>query len=231
MWERKILRLSGATGGIVCSVMEITPWTPGAGQKTLSGVYLSPENAVTTAARRLAGLSPRLDITALMFSAPTLTSFTEVLAQAAVVFPLASLMQTHRRALSALTLAQTRMQIPSPPNGLPAMAPLSVPSLRQASAAVAMSSGSAGGGDIADAMASFRAQRSNMIAAATATLDSLTGRTLPVRAVSVAGDVPGAVREMREGVPHPDHVFSLCLVFIGEDLTALRGMLNDERKD
>ena len=45
--------------------------------------------------------------------------------------------------------------------------------------------------------------------------------------VSAVKNTAGAVSEMRDSVPNPDHVFALCVVFAGADLAALRGMLKD----
>ena len=110
MWGNKKLVLSPAASGVVCSVLAVSPWTPGAGKQERSGIYLSPENAIEFAAKKLAGAPASLD----------------------------------------------------------------------------------------------------------------------VRAVSSIRNTAGAIREMRDDIPSPDHVFTLCLVFAGEDLSALRGMLKDE---
>lgn len=229
MWHNKKLVLNGGAAGIICSVLAVHPWTPGAGKQESSGVYLSPENAISWATKKLAGAPSSLDVTAILFSAPTLPAFVSTLAIAADIFPVTQLTQVWRRANSALNLLETRMQIPAAPGDLPAAAALSVPTLRQASAAQALIS-SAGDSlpGLSGAMASFNAQRASLLADAQKQLQQLTGASLAVRAVSTMRNTAGAIKEMRDDIPDPDHVFALCLVFAGEDLSALRGMLKDE---
>ena len=229
MWQRKKLVLSGDSGRILCSVLSVSPWTHGAGIQEASGLYLSPENAVGWVTGKLAGAPSGLDVTAMLFSAPTLTDFVSVLAVAADIFPVTQLTQVWRRAKSALSLSETRMQLPAMAGGLPAAAALSVPTLRQASAANALIS--AAGSTLpalSEALASFSAQRASLLATAQQALEQLTSAELTVHTVSVVRSTAGALREMREGVPCPDHVYTLCLVFAGEDLSPLRGMLKDE---
>ena len=122
------------------------------------------------------------------------------------------------------------MQIPARASGFPSPMPLSVASLRGASAAAALlnSVQGGGGGSLADALETFRAQRAAVIAAAQESLTGITGRAVGVYTVSTVGNTAGAVREMRDGIPNPDHVFSLCLVMAGDDLTEIRRMLHDE---
>ncbi|WP_085841462.1 hypothetical protein [Enterobacter asburiae] len=229
MWQSKKLTVTGDVGAIICSVLAVHPWTPGAGKQESSGVYLSPENAIEWAAKKLAGAPSSMDVTALLFSAPTLPSFVDVLAAAAAIFPVTQLTQVWRRAGSALNLLETRMQIPAMAGGLPAAAALSVPTLRQASAAQALIS-SAGGSlpDIGEALAAFKLQRANLLADAQEQLQQLSSHSLAVRSVSTVRNTAGAIREMRDDIPTPDHVFTLCLVFAGEDLSTMRGMLKDE---
>jgi hypothetical protein len=229
MWQSKKLTVTGDAGAIICSVLAISPWTPGAGKQESSGVYLSPENAIEWAAKKLAGAPSSLDVTAMLFSAPTLPAFVDVLATAAAIFPVTQLTQVWRRAGSALNLLETRMQIPAMAGGLPAAAALSVPTLRQAGAAQALIS-AAGGSlpGIGEALAAFKTQRANLLADAQQQLQQLSGQSLAVRAVSTVRNTAGAIREMRDDIPAPDHVFTLCLVFAGDDLSTLRGMLKDE---
>ncbi|HEO9045966.1 TPA: hypothetical protein QIF36_004173 [Enterobacter kobei] len=229
MWSRKYLKMTGDAGNILCSVIDISPWSPGVGLSNPSGLYLSPENAVTAAINKMRAARPEQDVTAVLFSTPDLTGFISTLNAAADVFPLAQLMQVCRRANTALTLEQTKMQIPSGPGSFPPVALLSVATLRHASAAQALiDAASSETNNTEEALKAFQAQRAEMLSAARKQLDDIAGQSLPVMAVSVSGDVAGAIREMSEQVPYPDHVFTLCLVFIGDDLSALRGMLHDE---
>lgn len=229
MWVRKKLQLSGEAGQIICSVLPVHPWTPGAGKKEATGVYLSPENAIAWATAKLASAPASLDVTAILLTAPTLTAFIAELATMAAIFPLPAITQVYRRATAAAALPDSRMQIPVAASGLPAAAPLSVSSLRVAAdAAASVASALPGGADIAAALLAFQAERAAMLDAARNELAALAGSPVSVDVVSSVGNVPGAIADMREDIPHGDHVFSLCIVLAGADLSAFRGMLSDD---
>ncbi|HDT4622792.1 TPA: hypothetical protein QHO11_003144 [Klebsiella oxytoca] len=229
MWARKIFHPSATADGVLCSVLAVNPWTPGAGHREKSGIYLSPENAIEWAAKRLAGASSSLDVVAVLLTAPTIDAFTRELSVFHEVFPLSEVGAIWRRATTAVSLEISKMQIPARASGFPSPLPLSVASLRGASAAAALlNSVQDGGGSLADALEAFRTQRAAVIAAAQESLTGITGQAVGVYAVSTVGNTAGAVREMRDGIPNPDHVFSLCLVMAGDDLTEIRRMLRDE---
>lgn len=229
MWSSKTLTISPAAAGVVCSVLAVNPWTPGAGKQESSGVYLSPENAIEWAAKKLAGAPSNLDITAFLFSAPTLAAFISCLDTVAAVFPLPAVTQTFRRASSALTLMESRMQLPAASKGLPEAMPLAISSLRAAASAAALvESGVGGVNDITGALQAFKAKRAAVVREAQDALSQFAANSLQVNVVSSVANTLGAVRDMREEIPHPDHVFTLCVVFAGGDLSALRGMLKDD---
>ncbi|EIY5008390.1 hypothetical protein I4540_17910 [Klebsiella michiganensis] len=228
MWAKKRLAPSAAADGLMCSVLVVHPWTS-AGQRTGTGHYLSPGNAIESAASRLAGAAAGADVTAWLITAPTLTEFISQLASLAAIFPLPEVSALYRRAATAASLATSRMQIPSTPGGLPAARALSVSTLRRAAlSAQTASAGQAATPDLSSALAAFKQQRAALIAAAEQESVGIGAQSLAVYSVSVAGDVTGAIREIREDIPDTDHVFTLCLAFIGDDLTAIRGMLHDE---
>lgn len=228
MWERRRLMVSAAASGLTCSVLAAHPWTS-AGQKTGTGHYLSPDNAIGSVTTRLSGAAAGADVTAWLITAPTLTEFISQLASLTAIFPLPEVSALYRRAAAAASLATSRMQIPSTPGGLPAARALSVSTLRRAAlSAQTASAGQAATPDLSSALAAFKQQRAALIAAAEQESADIGAQSLAVYSVSVAGDVTGAIREMREDIPDTDHVFTLCLAFIGDDLTALRGMLHDE---
>ncbi|HHT0416034.1 TPA: hypothetical protein ACTW9B_003726 [Klebsiella michiganensis] len=226
MWQKKTL--TPAAADVICSTIAISPWTPGAGHREDSGLYLSPDNAVAVAASRLAGAPAALDITALLFTAPTVAAFADELSTAAAVFPLQQINEVYRRANTAISLAESRMQIPARVGGLPATAPLSVSTMRAAAAAGSIvSAGSSAPGDIAAALQAFGQLRASLLAAAQQQLQQIAAGSVDVWTVSTVKNTAGAVSEMRDSVPNPDHVFALCVVFAGADLAALRGMLKD----
>lgn len=226
MWQKKIF--TPAAADVICSTIAISPWTPRAGRREPSGYYLSPENAIAFAAGKLAGAPAGYDVTALLVTGGTLPGFIAALSTLAGAFPLPAVEQVYRRARTALTLNESRMQIPALAGGLPAAAPLSVATMRRAAAATAViGTGSPSLPDIDSALQAFRQQRAELLAAARQQLDEITAGAVGVYAVSASG-LANALRAMKENIPHPDHVFSLCLIFAGADLAPLRGMLRDE---
>lgn len=228
MWEQKILSLSTAAEGVMCSVLSVTPWTWGAGQKEGADFYLSPGNAVEWVVARMAGVRPGADVTAWMITAPTLAEFIQTLARINGVFPLPEISTLYRRASTAAGLSVSRMQIPASPGGLPAVRPLSVSTLRgAASAELTANAGQGGQASLSGLLARFQQQREDILSEAREDLTGAQGRSVPVYAVSSIRDVASAVKQMRESVPCPDHVFALCLVFIGSDLSAIREMMHD----
>ena len=228
-WQAKWLTPGAEANGVPCQVVSVHPWTPGAGQRTPSGTWLSPVNATGWLTRSLAAAPVRMDVTAWLITAPDLAAFIRDLAALSALFPLPEISALHRRAVTAAGLAVSRMQIPATPGGLPPVRTLSVTSLRRAASAQSViSAGQTAVPDLAGELAAFREARAGILAAAGEEIAGIGAQALRVYALSVLDDVPGAVRAMREAVPHPDHVFTLCLAFIGQDLSAIRGMLRDE---
>ncbi|AIA71403.1 hypothetical protein WCU81_02115 [Pectobacterium atrosepticum] len=232
MWHEKRLAIPANMRPITCSTVVVHPWTFGVGQTVESGVFLSPPNAVNTLAGKLAGTPANHDVVIFMITAPTIEQFITLLTAAAAVFPLPDLTQVQRRARSALSLAVTKMQRPMMAGSLPAAVPLSFSTARSASTAQAMQqaigqASGAGMADIADALAGFAAQRQTLLAAAGETLQQLQGMSVPIWALEVSGSVETALLDMREDIPNPDAVLTLCMMFVGEDLGPLREMVTE----
>ncbi|MFJ5422280.1 hypothetical protein ACIPSQ_16915 [Pectobacterium parvum] len=232
MWHEKRLAIPANMRPITCSTVVVHPWTFGVGQAVESGVFLSPPNAVNTLAGKLAGAPANHDVVIFMITATTIEQFITLLTAAAAVFPLPELTQVQRRARSALSLAVTKMQRPMPSGSLPAAVPLSFSTARQASTAQAMQqaisqTGGAVMADIANALAGFAVQRQALLAAAGETLQQLQGASVPIWALSVDNSIETALLEMRENIPNPDAVLTLCMMFVGEDLGALREMVTE----
>lgn len=229
MWQKKRLSVSPSAAGMVCSVLTAHPWVYGLGQSEVSGVYLSPVNAVAWLRQRLNAAPVRQDVTAIMLTAATLGEFISRLAALAAVFPQPAVMQVLRRARTAQSLDSTKMQIPTTSASLPAPCPLSVATLRSAAAAAAVSglanAAAVTAADLAVAQAAFTAQRARLINEAQSALAQAQTAAVNVWGVSARQDTGAAARMMNEGIPHADRVFTLAQVFIGNDLAALRAML------
>ncbi|HGM4960281.1 TPA: hypothetical protein ACKPZ6_003859 [Serratia liquefaciens] len=233
MWEQKRLHIPENLQGVTCSTVVAHPWVFGLGQEEDSGFYLSPPNAVNYLVTRLAGASVRQDVTVILLAAPTLAAFVAVLTTAAEVFPIAPLTQVQRRAKTAISLATSRMQLPAVAGGLPPAVPLSVSTTRQAVGAQSLIQAIADAAapstpeGITAALAEFTRSRAALLDAAKEGLAQLQAGNVDVWAVSAIGDTQTAARLMREGVPEADRVFTLALMFVGDDLAPLRTMLGE----
>ena len=123
------------------------------------------------------------------------------------------------------------MQIPAKPGGLPASAPLSVATTRQASGAQALQkaiSDTAAGSSsaaIGTALAAFAQQRAAMLAEVMSGLEQLQGASVPVWSLAVDGNTQTAIAEMKKEIPDSQAIFSLALLFVGADLAPLRAMV------
>jgi hypothetical protein len=233
MWEQKRLHIPENLGAVTCSTLVAHPWVFGLGQEEESGFYLSPPNAVNYLVNKLAGASVRQDVSVIMLTAPTLASFATLLAAAADVFPIPALTQVQRRATTAIGLATSRMQLPAISNGLPPAVPLSVSTTRQAAGvqdmiqAFAESIAPSTPESVTVALAAFAQQRAALLDAAKQGLQQLQAGSVPVWSISAIGDTQAAARLMRDAVPVSDNVFTLALMFVGDDLAPLRAMLGE----
>lgn len=233
MWISKTLRPAADVDGIMCSVSAVGPWTPGAGQQEESGSYLSPENAVSWMVTKLAGAPSDMDVVAMLLTAPTLPAFITTLSKAADVFPVPALAQVYRRAMTASTLSESRMIKPATAGGQFTFAPLSLtPTRRAAGARTAINAGNVSTSvDPAALLSTLTARRAELLNQLRQEAEGIAAQAVQLHVVQSNGDVAGAVREMKEGFPNPDHVFSLGLIFTGENLSALREGLHDESDD
>jgi hypothetical protein len=231
MWEQKRLHIPENLQGVTCSTVVAHPWVFGLGQEEDSGFYLSPPNAVNYLVSRLAGASVRQDVTVILLTSPTLAAFVTQLTSAAEVFPMPTLTQVQRRAKTAISLATSRMQLPAVAGGLPPAVALSVSTTRLATGAQSLIQAIADAAvpstpeGITAQLAEFTQQRAALLEAAKDGLAQLQAGSIAVWAVSAIGDTQTATRLMRDAVPEADRVFTLALMFVGDDLAPLRAML------
>ncbi|AJJ68153.1 hypothetical protein [Yersinia pseudotuberculosis] len=230
-WHKSTLRIPKNLAPVSCSTVAVHPWSFGVGQTEKSGSFLSPDNAINALASRLTGADSDQDVLILLITAKTLAEFITLLTAAAEVFPIPSLTQVQRRAKAALSLDSSKMQIPAKPGGLPASAPLSVATTRQASGAQALQkaiSDTAAGSSsaaIGAALAAFAQQRAALLAGAASSLGQLQGASVPVWSLSVEGNTQTAITTMKKDIPDGQAIFSLALLFVGADLAPLRAMV------
>ncbi|WP_145491607.1 hypothetical protein [Yersinia rohdei] len=231
MWHKSALRIPANLTPVTCSTVTAHPWAFGVGQTEKSGSFLSPVNAINALASRLSGVDSHQDVLILLITAKTLGEFITLLTAAGDVFPIPALTQVQRRAKAALNLDTSKMQIPARPGGLPASAPLSIATTRLASGAQALqkaiadTAAGSSSAAISSALAAFSQHRATLLAEAKDSLEQLQGASVPVWSLSVEGNTQAAIAEMKKDIPDSQAIFSLAVLFVGDDLAPLRAMV------
>lgn len=184
MWREVRLAFTDAVGAINCSIVPAHPWMYGVGQQTENGAYLSPVNAISYLAEKLAGTGGEADVVIMMVTGQAHDSFMNSLNQLVDVFPSPAFTQVKRLAQSAAQLATEKMQIPAGiGNGLPVSVPLSVPTSRAAMAAAAVKKAQEAAGQALDMdslqkqLESFTQLRDEMIGDIASGLNELQGKS------------------------------------------------------
>ncbi|MEG2692102.1 MAG: hypothetical protein RR987_16670 [Hafnia sp.] len=211
--------------------MAVNPWSSDAGSKTASGSYLSPTNAIEDLTAQLSQAGGDKDIVIIMLTAPSSEGFIGQMQQLAQAFPLPVVGQACRMAQTQLTLQVSKMQLPARAlGGLPAPAALSVSTVRQIAGAHAIAQAAASaGGDIealSAAITQFKAARAAALSHIQQVSTALQQNICPVWSFCYSGDIQTARIEMKKDIPHPDHVFTLAMMFVGDNLAPLRGLLS-----
>lgn len=212
------------------------PFVYGLGQKNESGSYLSPTNAITHIAKKLAGTA-ETDIVVMMVCAKTQPEFMSLLQQFSTVFPLPVFSQVERMAKTAANLQTTKMQLPGKPfGGLPKPQTLSTSTSRASINAQLIeqakaSAGSASGIDaMKSAMSGFKSARENALNAINNHLTDLLGKSVTIWSFTGKGSGDYLAEQLQKNIPEPDAIFTLATLFAGSELSALKGMLHDPTK-
>jgi hypothetical protein len=232
-WQRKILKLSPDLSGISAAIVPVHPYLYGIGQQTDSGSYLSPTNAIDTLATKLTGTG-HINSLMLMVCAKTHVEFMQQLAQFAAVLPLPVLAQVRRMATTAANLATSKMQLPGKQGGgLPMPQPLSTATSRMSvnaqlieQAKAQASAGSSLSG-LKSQLTAFTAARQSALQQVSDTLSGLTGNTANVWAFSGTGNGAHLAEKLRKAIPEPDAVYTLAVLFAGDDIDPLARMLHE----
>ncbi|WP_426576728.1 hypothetical protein ACP179_20645 [Xenorhabdus stockiae] len=233
-WQRKTLQLSPTLSGLSAAIVPVHPFIYGIGQQTDSGSYLSPTNAIETLATKLTGAG-HINSLILMVCAKTHAEFMQHLTQFSAVLPLPALAQVKRMAKTAESLATTKMQLPGKlGGGLPLPQPLSTATSRQAvnaqliaKAKAQASTGSSIAG-LKSQLTALTAARQSALQHVTEAMNGLAGKSATVWAFSGTGNGAHVAEKLRKNIPEPDAVYTLAVLFAGDDLRPLERMLHHE---
>ncbi|PWC11635.1 hypothetical protein [Brenneria corticis] len=233
MWRDAIIRFPSEISAINCAIVPVNPWVYGVGQKTATGSYLSPANAVVYLADRLQIVVGETEVTVFMVCSTTHDDFMQRLNAMTAVFPAPAFTQVARVAQSVAELDTVKMQLPAKSQTLPATVPLSISTSRQAlnaqriAAAQQLAAGSSGIEGIKGQLAGFAAERGNMLAKISQGLSELQAGS--ARAWVFTGKGQGSViaAEMVKNIPQPSAVYTVAMMFVGDSLNALEGMIHE----
>lgn len=232
MWKKSELRLinNNQVGHFAC--VSAHPWVYGLGKQTDSGTYLSPPNAVAWLAEKLVGLTDDADVVIFMVSGQTHDEFMANLEPLTSVFPAPAFTQVSRLARSAAELDTVKMQIPAKAlNGLPAPAPLSVPTTRIMSSAAAVASAAAPGSmslsGLKASLEDFMAQRAGLLSEIAEAAGELAGKSASAWVFTSTGSGAGMVRELLTDIPAMSSIYTVAIMLVGSDLSSIRGMIHD----
>lgn len=234
MWRRSILAFPDDIAAVTCSIVPAHPWVYGLGQQTANGAYLSPVNAINWLAGKLVSLGGEADITVFMICGDSHDGFMQSLNLLTAVFPAPAFTQVARLAQSSALLNTVKMQLPAKGlNSLPPSLPLSVPTsraamnaLRTAKAQLEASAGSSLDG-LKARLGEFAAEHASLLDSISAGLEDLKAKSAPAWVFSSRGDVSTAAIELVKNIPQPSAIYTVAMMFIGDDLTSLGGMIHD----
>lgn len=238
MWREATLAFSDSVASVNCTIVPAHPWVFGLGQQTENGAYLSPVNAISYLAGKLAGMGGHADVVIMMVAGQTHDNFINSLNQLGEVFPLPAFTQVKRLAQAAAELAADRMQIPAKYNaGLADVRPLSVPTSRSALVAAAVRKAQEEASAVADIgalkkqLADFSQLRDGLLGDIASSLEELQGRSARAWVFTASGDLATTLLELVRGIPLQSAVYSAAMMLIGDDLDGIKGMIHDPEPD
>lgn len=238
MWREARIAFSDSVAALSCSIVPAHPWIYGLGQQTENGSYLSPANAVSYLAEKLAGTGGDADVVIMMVGGQTHDSFMNSLNPLVEVFPSPAFTQVKRLALSSAELALEKMQIPAKYSaGLADALPLSVPTSRAALAAAAVkkaqeeAAATVDIGALKQQLDDFSRLRDSLLGDIAGSLEELQGKSARAWVFTGSGDLANTLLELVKGIPLQSAVYSAAMMLTGENLDGIKGMIHELEPD
>ncbi|WKA63701.1 hypothetical protein [Pectobacterium aroidearum] len=233
MWRIADIRFPADMSAINCAIVPVHPWVYGVGQKAGAGNYLSPANAVAYLASRLQAATGETAVTVFMVSGTAQADFMQQLERLTSVFPAPAFTQVARMANAAAALDRVKMQLPAKSQALPVAVPLSVSAIRQALNAQRIADAqteaavSASADSIKSQLASFAAERGTMLATISQGLNALQQGSARAWVFTGKGHSSVIAAELVKNIPQPSAVYAAAMMFVGDSLDALEGMIHE----
>jgi len=233
MWLDSVVKMAGEMAPLSCSIIPAHAWVYGLGQSAETGGYLSPANALGYLAGKLATSGGNGDVIIMMIAENTHDIFMTALKELATVFPAPAFTQVSRMAAAAAELSAVKMQLPVKVDTLPVAAPLSVATNRLAANAqrIAAAQLEAATGtnpaELQNQVAGFIKERATQLAAISGAMDDLKQASAKAWTFSYTGNHTAAALELLKGIPLTTAVHTAAMMFIGDSLSDLQGMIHD----
>lgn len=234
MWQLKSLQLTDNITPINCAVIDVSPWTYGAGRIEESGHYLSPENAVDYLAKKLIQSDHAGDVVIFMLAASQRDLFIQSLSVVNEIFPMATFKQTARYINADIDKALNRLQTPAsfiPPL---TMTSLAVPTLQKILTCQASSRSANNNNSIDDLIKDlnvFQASQAAQQAAKLNEIAKLKSLTAPIFVFTSTGAADQVSLQMKRNIPVADSIYTVAVMFLAPELSTLRGLINDSTID
>ncbi|MFD0966254.1 hypothetical protein ACFQ02_05230 [Seminibacterium arietis] len=215
--------------------MGVHNWTHGIEEK--SNRYLSPENAVKALKAKLTDhADPNLpqsavQIVAIMVTSPSLDDFITACEQVQILLPEPVFKQAYDYAKASRTLQDSKM-IKTPTIASPAFskpADITPQTSRQLQGILRNAQAVATASQAADpftALAKLKEAKKARDQQNQQQVQKLLATSVKVYTFQGDGMAASAV-QIEKNIPTSQHIFTACLMFIGEDLTNIKGMLHD----
>ncbi|HGS6151605.1 TPA: hypothetical protein ACMEM2_002137 [Klebsiella quasipneumoniae subsp. similipneumoniae] len=236
MWKECRIEL-GEVSGVNSYIIPAHPWIYGLGQQTENGSYLSPGNAVSYLAQKLASVGDISDVVIFLITGSGHDDFMQNLDGLVDVLPVPAMTQVKRLAQSAAELATERMLIPSPATTSVTAVPFSTPTTRAALNAQRIAEAqtqAASGVSLAGAkvaLADFIQERNNILSEVASGLESLKGKSARAWTFTAQGDITTTLRNMMKDIPAASAVHCAAVMMVGENLAGLREMIHELDSD
>lgn len=236
-WEEKKIIAGKVSEPVMCSVVQAHPWIYGLGQKTESGTYLSPANAISYLMQQLAGIGEISDVVIVLITGNGHDDFMQSLGALVDVLPVPAMTQVKRLAQSAAELATEKMLIPSPASVSVAAMPFSTPTTRAALNAqrIADAQSQAASGfsltSTRSALADFIEERNDILSEMASGLELLKEKSARAWTFTAQGDITTTLRNMVKDIPAASVVHCAAVMMVGENLAGLREMIHELDSD
>lgn len=234
MWKFSTVKMDKEIIASRCSVIAAHPWIYGLGQKTESGVYLSPANAVSYLAQQLASVGSVSDVVIMLVTGDGHDEFMQSLNSLVDVMPVPVMLQVKRLAQSAAQLATEKMIIPGAmETALPAAIAFTPATLRTAlnAQAVEAAQQAAGAGASLDGMKSalegFISQRAQLLNDMASGIEELKGKSAQAWTFVASGDVATTLAGLARDIPAASAVHCAAVMLAGSDLQGIRSLIHD----